>query len=175
MRSRGGQSGTPLPNQAVGAGVGRRDAAELKNAGRERRNDEVNDGRAGGMFWLGDEGGEFGAALPNPRTGARIGCRVLKAADMIPWESAERKDENWMAGDHRCYHAWHPKQCAPPRSRGPAPSPALAAREGAEGSTKLKGGNTSRMIETLKAKTAEHRGYRTECTAGYDMRAGKVR
>ena len=69
-----------------------------------------------------------------------------------------------------------PKQCAPPRSRGSAPSPALAAREGAEGGTKLKRREkTSGMIETLKPKTAEHRGYRTECTAGYDMQAGKVR
>ena len=79
---------------------------------------------------------EMGMASPGNNLGG-----VLKAADMMfPWESAERKNENWMAGDHRCYHAWHPKQCAPPRSRGPAPSPALAAREGAKGGTKLKGG-----------------------------------
>ena len=154
MRSRGGQSGTPLPNQAIGAGVGRRAAAGLKNAGRERRNDEVNDdGRAGGMLWLGDEGGKFGAALPNPRTGAKIGCRVLKAADMIPWESAERKNENWMAGDHRCYHAWGTPSCVrllDPGDRRPA------RRRGAGGRRRgdeLKGGKRlSRMIDSQDQK-----------------------
>ena len=47
----------------------------------ERWNDEAIVGRAGGIVGLGDEGGEPDGTLPNPRTGAETGCRVLEAVD----------------------------------------------------------------------------------------------
>ena len=47
----------------------------------ERWNEEAAAGRAGGIVGLGDEGGKFDDALPNPRTGAETGCRVLEAVD----------------------------------------------------------------------------------------------
>ena len=81
MRSRAGRTDTPLPNRAIGADVGCRVAEERRTRTLERWNDEATAGRAGGINGLGDEGGEVGDALPNPRTGADIGCRVLEAGD----------------------------------------------------------------------------------------------
>ena len=55
------------------------------------------------------------------------------------------------------------------RSRESAPSPALAAREGAEGGTKLKGGKRPLSNDRDTEAKEPNTGPRTKCTTGYCM------